>query len=91
VRNVGPAALCLFSLIPAAFTSIPYLMRLEGLEIPVEALPPECRYRETLSGWRKRMPENPRAQMRLYLNVFSAVLSSVKVSKVSSQLLSSTC
>ena len=30
------------------------------------------------------MPENPRAQMRLYLNVFSAVLKAVKVCALSS-------
>ena len=38
------------------------------------------RYRASLSSWRKRQPLEPRRQLRLYLNIFLAVLEAVKAS-----------
>ena len=38
------------------------------------------RYRASLSSWRKRQPLEPRRQLRLYLNIFLAVLDAVKAS-----------
>ena len=38
------------------------------------------RYRTSLSAWRQRQPVNPGSQLRLYLNIFAAVLMALKVS-----------
>lgn len=37
------------------------------------------RYRSSLSSWRKQQPSEPGSQLRLYLNIFSAILGALKV------------
>lgn len=48
------------------------------------------RYRASLSAWRQRQPVNPGPQLRLYFNIFTAVLKALKVSRATILLLAST-
>ena len=39
------------------------------------------RYKASLSAWRQKQPEDPGNQLRLYLNIFSATVQAIQVSK----------
>ena len=45
------------------------------------------RYMSSLSAWRKRQPKDPGPHLRLYLNVFVAVLAAIKVTALAVSLL----